>query len=217
MNIKRIITWGIFIVIVGLIIFGVIASIKKSYNDKANDTLYEKVSDSDWSIGNATTSSLIIVEYSDFQCPACRYYSSIMDEVIKEYGDNTRFIYRNFPLPQHKNAIPAGKAAGAAGEQGKFWEMYSILFEKQLEWSDISDIEPIFTEYANSLNLDIEKYNTDYNSQKILNKINSDLKGGIKAGINSTPTFYINDKKIKTPQNYNEFKKLIDEATTTKI
>jgi protein-disulfide isomerase len=214
MNTKRFIYWGSFIVILGLIIWGMVAAANKASREEGYIPLPDQILATDWSKGNPIA-SVNIVEYSDFQCPACAAYFPLIEKVVSENINNIRFVYRHFPLSQHANAIPAAKAAEASGKQGKFWEMYKKIFENHDNWENSLDVKTIFNGYAEELGLDMNKYLVDFDSKEVMDKINIDMKSGLKAGINSTPTFYINGKKIKNPQNYEDFKKLIDEASNT--
>lgn len=214
MNINRIITWGTFIVIVGLIVWGMVAASQKASRENSSFVLASEISEADWVTGS-TTSSVVLVEYSDFQCPACASYFPLIDKVIELNKDRIRFVYRHFPLTQHANALPASKSAEAAGMQGKFWEMYKMIFINHDKWENSTNVETIFEGYARELGLDIDKYLLDINSEIVKNKIDSDLKGGIRSGVNATPTFYLNGKKIQNPQSIDGFNKLIDEKIST--
>ncbi len=213
MNTKRILSWGSFIIVIGLIIWGMIAAANKAEKINNNVAPVDKVTSEDWVRGSAS-STVTIVEYSDFQCPACGLYFPIVEELYTKYNTHYQFVYRHFPLSQHLNAIPAAQAAEAAGIQGKFWEMYSMIFENQKSWENQSIPKPVFIDYANKLGLDVDKFATDYELPEIKAKIESHVKSGLKAGVNSTPTFYLNGKKINA-QSYEQFKTLIDEATAT--
>ena len=211
MNTKRILSWGAFILVIILIVWGMIAAANKAKRETAGIAPVDQVAATDW-VKEATSSpSVTLVEYSDFQCPACALYFPVVEKLLAEKGDKVRFVYRHFPLPQHGNAIPASQASQAAGNQGKFWEMYAMLFETQTDWENAANAKAIFSGNAAKLSLDMTKYAIDVESQANLDKINNDTKSGLKAGVNSTPTFYLNGKKI-TPNDYEEFKKLIDEA-----
>lgn len=215
MNINRMITWGVFIVVICLIIWGMIVSANKNSNKNGYIAEMNQVSSTDWVTGNAS-SSILLVEYSDFQCPACALYFPLIERLIKEEGDKIRFVYRNFPLPQHQNAIPAAQSAGAAGLQGKFWDMYKLIFSTHDEWEYSTSSKDIFRGYAQKIGLDMVKYDNDLDSNTVKEKISADTKQGANAGIDSTPTFYLNGKKIINPRSYDEFKKLIDEALQSK-
>jgi protein-disulfide isomerase len=209
---KRFLTWGIFVVIVGLIIWGLVAAQQKALREEASLVLPGEIVATDHTMGS-TEAPVTLVEYGDFECPACATYHPLVKKVLASYGPNElRFVFRHFPLQQHKNAIPAALAAEAAGKQGKFWEMYNILYEKQDEWTTGTSTEKIFAGYAGSMGLDLAKFAADQKDKELLEHIYNDFKGGVKAGINSTPTFFINGKKIPSPQGYDEFKKVIDDA-----
>ncbi len=152
---------------------------------------------------------IILIEYSDFQCPACAAYAPIVKQIAEEFKDSAVFVYRHFPLSQHKNAELAALAAEAAGKQGKFWEMHDLIFENQNEWSESQIAEELFVKYATELNINIGQFKNDLISKEIKDKVKNDLRSGEKNGVNSTPTFFLNNKKIQ-PRSYDEFKQLIE-------
>ena len=215
MNVKRIFIWAGFIIIVGLIVWGLVLAEKKANREESGILLPDQVISTDH-IWGREDASVTIVEYSDLQCPACRSYSFLIDKLMQEEASSTvptvRFVYRHFPLAQHTNAISAAKTAEAAGMQGKFFEMYKMLFEKQPDWENAGDAKTIFINYAESLGLDKDKFLVDYELKEIEDKINNDYKSGVKASVEATPTFFINGKKIINPQSYEEFKKLIEDS-----
>lgn len=214
---NRFLTWGIFIVIIALIVWGLIAAQQKASREAANLVLPDQISENDHSRGS-TIAPATLVEYGDFQCPACGAYHPLVEEVLKDLGpDKVRFIFRHFPLPQHGNAVPAGQASEAAANQGKFWEMYNLLYDRQDAWATSTDPKPIFVGYAKEMGLDTTKFSTDYDSADAKTIIDNDYKGGVKAGINSTPTFFINGKKIANPNTADEFKKLLTISTSTAL
>jgi protein-disulfide isomerase len=216
MNIKRFFSWSAFVVVIVLIVWGMIAASQKAAKQEASLPIPNEISSNDWVKGNKD-SSVIFVEYSDFQCPACAAYFPLIERVVNEASTTIKFVYRHFPLTQHANAVPAAQAAEAAGRQGKFWEMYEKIFTTQTEWQDSKTVDKIFYDYASKMGLDMIKFDTDFKSKEVADKINNDLKSGVKAGINSTPTFYLNGNKISNPQSYEEFKKLIDDTIYPKI
>ena len=128
-----------------------------------------------------------------------------------ELGEKVRFIYRHFPLRQHLNSKVAAYAAEAAGKQGQFWQMHDLLFDGQEKWAEEKNPRDIFVEYARSLNLDIEKFKNDLNSKEIRQKVEADLQSGLKAGVNATPTFFLNGVKLQNPASYEEFKNILNE------
>lgn len=213
MNTQRILSWAGFVVIIGLIIWGMIAAANKADREQAGIAPVDAVTSSDWSKGNAS-STVTLIEYSDFQCPACGAYFPLVEKVFADYSSKIVFVNRHFPLTQHQNAIPAAKAAEAAGNQGKFWEMHDQLFMTQSDWENSTSSKAVFTGFANKLGLDMARFDSDYEATTTSAKIEASLKSGLKAGVNSTPTFFLNGKKV-SPQTYDQFKKLLDEAIAT--
>lgn len=207
-NIKRIVIWGVVLIGIGSIILAVIKT--SSINPSVSSTTSSiNVTASDWFKGDKNAKA-VLVEYSDFQCQGCAFYYRIINTLEKEVGDKMLFVYRHFPLPQHKNARLSAYASEAAGNQGKFWEMHSIIFENQKIWSDTDDAKQIFTDYAKSLNLDLTQFEKDLDSVKVKDKVENDLKSGQQLGVNSTPTFYLNGKKLNNIESYEQFKQIIE-------
>lgn len=154
-----------------------------------------------------------VVEFADFQCPACKTYYPVVKETLGGLGDRVRFVYKHFPLASiHANAIPAAKAAEAAGAQGKFFEMHDLLYDKQLEWSELPQdaAKEKFISYAEALSVDLEKFKKDYDRDDLEEKIKKNQEEGINNGVNATPTFFVNGKKIQNPNDSAEFKKIIE-------
>ncbi|MDP3901660.1 MAG: thioredoxin domain-containing protein [bacterium] len=211
---KRLVLWvGVMVVVV----FAVWGLTQYFVNLPAPQTalLIDAISANDWVDGNKE-SKTILVEYSDFQCPACGAYYPFVERLIEEYGDNFQFVYRHFPLPQHANAKPAAYAAEAAGRQGKFWEMYSLIFESQSNWSNSKNIEQILIGFAGSLELDLNQFTEDYKSEAIKIKVEQDYQSGLMARVNSTPTFFLNGKQVQ-PRSFDEFVNLIEQANAASL
>lgn len=159
------------------------------------------------------TASATLVEYSDFQCPACAAYYPVVKQLNKDYAGKLRFVYRYFPLRTiHQNAEISSIAAEAAARQNKFWEMHDLLFENQTEWSNLQDPKEKFKEYAKFIGLDMEKFQNDLNSKEAKDKVEADYQSGLSLGVNATPTFFLNDQKIQNPKTYEEFKIKIEEV-----
>jgi protein-disulfide isomerase len=153
-----------------------------------------------------------IVEFGDYQCPACFYAHSIVKEVLNAYKDNNNvnFVFRNFPLSQHQNAMIAAEAAESAAAQGKFWEMHNMLYDNQNEWAESSKPIEFFVRYAQSLGLDIAAFKIALEKHTYLSQVQSDESDGVSLGINSTPTFFVNSEALPSTPSVEEFKKLID-------
>lgn len=140
------------------------------------------------------TAKVKIVEYADFQCPACAAAHPAVSQLLADYPNDVQLTFKHFPLSSiHPNALSAAKAAEAAGLQGKFFEMSDLLFQNQSTWSRNSRAEDIFVEYASSLGLDVEKFKTDMNDATIAAKIRSNYAEGVQKQVRGTPTFFVND------------------------
>ena len=153
-----------------------------------------------------------IVEFGDYQCPACAYASPIVQELVKAYKNNpnVNFVFRNFPLPQHSNAMISAEASEAARVQGKFLEMSEMLYGRQNEWSGNSKALEIFIGYAKELGLDINLFTDSVSQEKFKDIIIKDRSDGQALGVNSTPSFFINGEKLNGIPGLEEFKKIID-------
>jgi len=152
-----------------------------------------------------------LVEYSDFQCPACGAYFPVVEQVVGKYKDRISFEYRQYPLTTvHRNAFAAARASEAAGKQGKFWEMYRLLFVNQSNWENSGSAQSIFEGYAKRLQLDPARFKTDFASSATNNAINASIAEFNDRGLpKATPTFLLNNKKIQ-PRSADDFSKLID-------
>lgn len=214
-------TVALWIIAGGVIIAVAIFGLLKSNNERQQTAEEIKnipasaniaITSDDHLLGNEDA-KVTLIEYGDYQCPACGAYHPIVSRVIENFGDKITFAYRHFPLGQiHQNAELAARAAEAAGEQGEYWGMHDLLLENQSQWSQSNDAAGIFTEYAFSLSLGVEKFQKDINSDIIKERVENDFQGGLEASVNATPTFFLDGKKLKNPRSYNEFKKLIEQA-----
>jgi len=144
-------------------------------------------------------SKVTFVEYGDFQCPVCGAYYPVVSQVMAKYQDRVKFQFRNLPLSEvHPNAFAAARAAEAAAQQGKFWEMYDQLFRNQTTWSQSSSPNAYFRQYAGVIGLDGKKFDTAFSSDAVNKTINADIGAFKKTGDPmATPTFYLNGKKIE--------------------
>jgi protein-disulfide isomerase len=212
---SRIGFWSGIIAILVVVTLLVISIANKSDNGVPVTGELIKVQDSDQAKGSRG-SSLVLIEYSDFQCPFCKTYSIFSAKLAEEFADDMVVVFRHFPLDSiHSNARLAAEAAEAAGAQDKFWPMHDLLFEKQTEWSDLNDPTNTFVSYAATLELNVEQFETDLNSQVVKNKVKNDYFGGDDLGIQGTPTFILNGEKINTPKSYDQFRKLIQSKLST--
>ncbi|MEP7191118.1 MAG: thioredoxin domain-containing protein [Roseiflexaceae bacterium] len=146
--------------------------------------------------GNADA-SVTVVEYADFQCPACGVFATTIEAgIVKDYVDSgkVRFVFHDFPLPQHANAIAAAEAARSAADQGAFWPYHDLLYAKQAEWEKSSDPLTLFVAYAEQLKLDRGKFETALNSHTHQATITQLYQDSTSGGVNQTPTFAIDGK-----------------------
>jgi len=161
----------------------------------------------------AATAPVQLVEFGDFQCPACGRVFPLINQALTEYGDQLSFTWRHYPLTTiHSNALPASRAAAAAGAQGKFFEMYDLIFAGQSEWSSLRDTSGVFAGYATTLGLDLNQYQTDLTNDALLTQIQTDMGDGNALGVNGTPSFYINNEPIDAFVSYDALKASIDAA-----
>lgn len=164
-------------------------------------------------VRGSVTGKVTLVEFGDFQCPACSAYEPIVQEVTAANSDTLKVVFKHFPLVQiHSNALLSAKASEAAGLQGKFWEMHDMLYDKQGEWANSLNSRDIFNGYAQALGLDMQKFAEDLESQSVQDKILNEYKEGVSLGVQGTPTFFVNGKKIENPSSIAEFNKIISEA-----
>lgn len=213
MNTKRIIFWSVFLVILALIVWGLAVAMKKSANAPVGLNLGTPASVTVVDhIRGPENAKVTLLEYSDFQCPACQAYYPLISRIMDEASTSLRLVYRHYPLPQHANAFSAAVASEAAAVQGKFWEMYDLLFATPSDWTEESDPTPVFVRYAGQIGLNVSQFTNDLASSTLKDKVTAQKNEGIKLGINATPTFFINGKAIANPQGYEPFKQIIDSA-----
>lgn len=168
-------------------------------------------------VRGAKDGKVTLVEFGDFQCPACGAWEPIVRQALSDNKDILKVTFRHFPLVQlHRNALLAAKATEAASLQGKFWEMHDIIYDKQEEWSESLNARQFFVTYANTLGLDTKKFADDIDSKAIEEKILAELKEGTRLGVQGTPTFFLNGKKLEGVTNLAGFNKAIKDAAARK-
>ena len=162
------------------------------------------------SIGPANA-KVTLVEFADFQCPACGAMHPVLKKLTTEYKDQLRWVHRHFPLPMHGNAQLASQAAEAAVSQNKFWEMHNKLFEGQKQWETAVNPENKFIDYAKELGLDEQKFKSALKDSKVIDRVRLDMGDGESLGVDSTPTFFINGQKYDGANSYEALKARIEE------
>lgn len=155
----------------------------------------------------APDGKVTVSEFLDFQCSSCfTYYSNVTQEIEKEYAGRITFVTRNFPIPKmHPLAESAAKASEAAAAQGKYKEMYHALYDNYRAWAyspdgqSVSDdqarADKLFTQYAQQIGLDVNKFHADLESPAVAERIKKDQADGQQAGVEGTPSFFINGQK----------------------
>jgi protein-disulfide isomerase len=201
-----------FWAIVGIIVVLFIGFVAVKNNDKA--AAPASAAKPTNNVRGKLDSKVTLIEYGDFQCPACGQYYPIVEQVYTKYADKVKFQFRNFPLTSlHPNAFAGSRAAEAAAKQNKFWDMYNKLYSNQTEWAQSSNPNKLFEGYAKSIGLNIAQYQADFKSKSVNDAVRADMDAGDKLGANSTPTFVLNGTKIENPNPTVEaFSKVLDKA-----
>lgn len=187
---------GIILFLTVALLFGGVFFLSKSGPSK---TAEGPVLQIDYSKGEkiGTDSAKVkLVEFSDLQCPACADAEPFVKKIRATYPDQVQVIYRHFPLPQHTHGREAASFAEAAGEQGKFWEIHDKLFETQADWSNLPEATAFFMNATLKLGLDENKVKQAVGSDSVKARIDADVAEGRQLGVNSTPTFFLNGRKL---------------------
>ncbi len=150
--------------------------------------------------GAGESAPITLVEFADFECPHCGEFAPLLDKLVDHRKNEVRFVYKFYPLPGHPHADIAARAAVAASEQGKFWEMHHALFANQrhLEQTDLDS-------YAKELGLDISRFHADMQSQKTTDRIAKDRKLGEDLQIQGTPTIFVNGRQYDGHEDLDEW------------
>ena len=139
-----------------------------------------------------------LVEYGDYECPYCGNAYPVVKRLQQDLGERLRFVFRNFPLNTiHAHAGVAAQAAEAAAAQGKFWEMHDLLYEHQ---QDLADADMV--RYALKLGLEVYRFESDLSGETFSKRVSDDFRGGVRSGVNGTPTFFINGTRYDGPHDY---------------
>jgi len=138
---------------------------------------------------------VLIVEFSDFECPACRHAEKPLKDLMALYDGKVRFVFKHFPLRMHERARPAALAAECAGRQGRFWEYHDRLYAHQEEWTN-PKMDSVLLSYAAALKLDMDAWQACRKDPAAAQEIEADLQDGNNAWVGSTPTFFIDGKRF---------------------
>lgn len=201
--------WAVFAIIIAAIFGGVIWNNNQARLDisdigKEASLTIRQAEERNGNIGDRIKGNpqakVLLVEYGDFQCGPCRSVHPDIKAVVDKYPKDVALVYRNFPIgTSHPNARAAAAAAEAAGQQGKYWEMHDLIYDKQDEWSSAqaSDRNAIFSGYAKQLGLNEQQFADDMAKPEISKKINFDMALARLNQVQGTPTIYLNGEQLK--------------------
>ena len=159
-----------------------------------DDTKVTGLTTGDSPLRGSPMAPVTLYEFSDFQCPHCKIAAPMLKKVVEESNGKVKLVFKQYPLPGHPKAREASKATIAAQKQGKFWEMHDLLFENQDKLQTAS-----FADYAKKIGLDVKRFEADMASKETEKKIDADIAEGRKAGVDSTPSIYVNDRRFVFP------------------
>lgn len=159
-----------------------------------DDTKVDNLTSHDSPLRGSPMAPVTLYEFSDFQCPHCKMTAPILKDIVEESEGKVKLVFKQYPLPMHPKAREAAKAAIAADKQGKFWAMHDLLFEKQdtLQAANLEDL-------AKQIGLDMKRFKADMAAKTTEEKIDADLAEGRAAGVDSTPSIYVNDRRFVFP------------------
>jgi len=211
-KIKQFSLWGgvalIFLIVIGVLI----AAVSSPTTSTTQNITIAPVSDRDISTGNSKA-KVTLIEYADFQCPACAAYHPLVNQLLDIYKNKLFYVYRMFPLESaHPNALISAQAAYAAHKQGAFFKYDDLLYTNQNDWATSQDPTSVFASYAQNLKLDANKFKADMVSGEAQKYVKDSENEALSEGVNQTPSFFINGKIIQNPNSLADFQKLIDAA-----
>ncbi len=163
-------------------------------------------------IKGSESAPIEITEYADYQCPFCQTFATLQMPTIEERLIKTgrlRWRYRDFPLQQHEFARLAAHSAACADEQGKYWEQHNRIYEGQAEWS-AGDADEHFRSYAQTVGLDMGKYDACMKSGRYAGRIQASYEEGARAGVSSTPTLLVGDRLYRGRIDSDAIRRLVD-------
>ena len=171
--------------------------------------------DDDPVLGSADA-KVLMIEFGDYQCPSCRqFWKEIEPRLKKDYIDTgkVKLVFRDFPLNQHPEAVLAALAVNCARDQNKYWEFHDKVFREQYnKGDDVIRLKPAdLKKWAKDIKLDSSAFDQCLDSEKYKNEVMKDKMEGEPAGVQGTPTFFINGRVMGGAQQYPEYKKLIDD------
>ena len=155
--------------------------------------------------------AVIVVEFLDFECEACGAAYPYVEELREQYAGKITYVVRYFPLPGHFNSMNAAVAAEAAARQGKFEDMYHVLFQSQADWGEAGESRAdLFRSFAEDIGMDMAAYDRDVADPETAARVESDFIEGQALGVSSTPTFFVNDRQLVELTSWSDVTDAID-------
>jgi protein-disulfide isomerase len=206
---KKLTIW--LIIIVCAVAVGVITwALMAHRNTNTNNT---SIAVDNPSLGSSTA-KVVLDEYSDLSCPACAAVAPIIRQLATDYGDKLRIVFHPFSVG-HQWSIKSMEAGYCAAEQNKVWEFSDLTFSKQADWETADNAVDIFKTYTSTIGLDTNTFNTCLDSGSMTAAVKNSSKEGQHQGVDSTPSFFINNKKVTIQNSFDELKTAIDAALAT--
>jgi protein-disulfide isomerase len=216
---------GFIVLVTAVVIISASYSSGDSGSSNASSTFVSTVAapitSSDWQEGNPKA-KVSLIEYGDFECPACGEYFPVVQKLYAEDSSTVLFVFRNFPLytihPFAGIGAQVAEAAGMEGGTAKYWAMHDLLYTNQAQWTGDTSLSPAdvlskyLDGYASSLGLNVDQFNADVSSTQVANKIANDVTSGNAAQIDHTPTFFINLQQIPNPTSSDAFEATLNAA-----
>lgn len=163
-------------------------------------------------IGEPGSSDVVLVEFLDFECEACRAAYPVVESLREKYDGQVTFVARYFPLPGHANAERAARAVESAARQGEFEAMYALMYQTQTQWGERQEpADDVFRGFAERIGLDLDRYDRDYASPGVAQRVQRDLDDGIALGVQGTPTFFL-DGELFEPTSVEDFDAALRDA-----
>jgi protein-disulfide isomerase len=188
------------------------AAVQQNPSPKEAPTQYVDVSPGNGPSRGPMDAQVVIVEFTDFECPFCAKAHETVLSLLNKYKTQVRLVSRDYPLSNlHANAVPAASAARCAGDQGAYWEYYDTLFARASKEQGSALCRDKLIQYASELKLDSRTFENCLESGKHLEEINSDFVAGQQYGVTGTPTFFINGRMVVGAKPLSEFISIVDE------
>lgn len=204
---------GGILIFSALLLIGAVSLLSLGQKKTVEETS-DQVQNIDYSTGEkigSDSAKIKLVEYADFQCPACKAFAPTLKQILAENKDSIQFIYKFFPLPLHLNGKPAANFSIYAATEGKFWEAHDKLFETQDAWAALPDPKDYFIKIGKDLGLNEVKLKEALDKNTYYDIMNKTFEEGQNIGVNSTPTLFLNGKKLSF-QTFEELQQTIKQT-----